>query len=77
MEEGTEEDKSSDECIEKNTRSAMEKEKVNIYFSVTHYLSTFISSMQVSDVPKKRYLTRSRGTLPPFAKRICKGENLY
>ena len=29
MEEGTEEDKSSDECIEKNTRSAMEKEKVN------------------------------------------------
>ena len=74
MEEGTEEDKSSDE---KHTVCNGKGEGEYLFFSHPLILSTLISSMQVSDVPKKRYLTRSRGTLPPFAKRICKGENLY
>ena len=26
---------------------------------------------------KKRYFTRSTGAAPPFAKRICKGHQLY
>ena len=29
------------------------------------------------DKGRKRYLTRSSGTAPPFSKRICKGDGLY
>ena len=33
--------------------------------------------MTVQQTPKRRYLTRSRGEVPPFAKRICKGTDIY
>ena len=31
----------------------------------------------INDGSNKRYFTRSAGTAPPFAKRICKGHDLY
>ena len=33
--------------------------------------------MAVQQIPKKRYNTRSRGKVPPFAKRLCKGTDVF
>ena len=31
----------------------------------------------VDPLPRKRYHTRSKGNIPPFAKKICKGTNIF
>ena len=36
-----------------------------------------ILTSKVSSIGKKRYLTRSKGTAPPFSKKIKKGNSLY